>query len=52
MSASFVEGASITVPILSSNLNKDEIVLHPGISASLISALVALRSAFVAAHIE
>ena len=52
MSASFVEDASITVPILGSNLSEDEIVLHPNISASLISALVALRTAVVAAHIE
>jgi chromate reductase len=52
MSASFIEDASITVPILGSNLSEDEIVLHPGISASLISALVALRSAVVAARIK
>ncbi|CAG9933981.1 protein of unknown function [Candidatus Nitrotoga arctica] len=52
MSASFLEDASITVPILGSNLSEDEIVLHPNISASLISALVALRTAVVTARIE
>jgi len=52
MSASFVEDASITVPILGSNLSEDEIVLHPGTSASLIASLIALRAAVVAARIE
>ena len=52
MSASFVEDASVTVPILGSHLSEDEIVLHPNIAPSLISALVALRAAVVAAHIE
>ena len=45
MSACIVEEASITVPILGSNLSEDEIVLHPDISASLLAALVALRAA-------
>jgi len=44
MSTRIVEEASITVPILGSNLSEDEIVLHPGISASLLAALIALRS--------
>ena len=49
MSACIVEDASITVPILGSNLTEDEIVLHPTISASLLLALVALRAAVNAA---
>ena len=49
MSACIVEDASITVPILGSNLTEDEIVLHPTISASLLLALVALRAAVIAA---
>ena len=48
MSARIVEEASITVPILGSNLREDEIVIHPDISASLLAALVALRAAVVA----
>lgn len=52
MSACIVEEASITVPILGSNLSEDEIVLHPDISASLRAALLALRAAVVAARID
>jgi chromate reductase len=52
MSAYIVEEASITVPILGSNLSEDEIVHHPDISASLLAALVALRAVVVAAHIK
>lgn len=52
MSACIVEDASITVPILGSNLSEDEIVLHPAISASLLLALVALRAAVIAASTE
>jgi chromate reductase len=52
MSAHIIEEASITVPILGSNLSEDEIVLHPDISASLYAALVALRAAVVAARSE
>ncbi len=52
MSASIVEEASITVPILGSNLHEDEIVIHPDISASLLAALIALRAAVVAARAE
>ena len=52
MSARIVEEASITLPILGTNLGEDEIVLHPGISTSLLAALVALRAAVVAARIE
>jgi NAD(P)H-dependent FMN reductase len=50
MSACIVDEASITVPILGSNLSEDEIVLHPDISVSLLAALVALRAAVIAAH--
>jgi len=49
MSAFIVEESSISVPILGSGLNEDEIVLHPDISDSLLAALVALRAAVVAA---
>jgi len=52
MSAFFVEEASITVPILGSNLSEDEIVLHPVISASLREALVALRVAVDVAYTD
>lgn len=52
MSARIVEEASITLPILGSNLSEDEIVLHSGISVALLAALVALRAAVVAARIE
>jgi hypothetical protein len=52
MSAHIIEEASITVPILGSNLSEDEIVLHPDISASLYAALVAMRAAVVAARSE
>jgi NAD(P)H-dependent FMN reductase len=52
MSACIVDEASITVPILGSNLSEDEIVHHPDISASLLAALFALRTSVVAARIE
>ncbi len=52
MSARIIEEASITLPILGSNLSEDEIVLHPNISASILLALVALRAAVAAARIE
>ncbi|MFA7349932.1 MAG: NADPH-dependent FMN reductase [Methylotenera sp.] len=45
MSARIIENASITVPVLGSNLSEDGIVLHPEISASLRVALVALAVA-------
>lgn len=45
MSARIIENASITVPILGSNLSEDGIVLHPEISASLRAALAALAVA-------
>ena len=45
MSACIVDEASITVPLIGSNLSEDEIVLHPDISASLLVALFALRTA-------
>jgi len=45
MSARIAEKASITVPILGSNLSEDEIVFHPEISASLLAALVELHAA-------
>ena len=48
MSACIVDEASITVPILGSNLSEDGIVFHPDISASLLAALFALRAAVVA----
>ena len=50
MSARIVEEASITVPLLGSNLSEDEIILQPDISASLVAALVALRCAVVASE--
>ncbi len=50
MSGCIIEEASITVPILGSNLSEDEIVLHPGISSSLLAALAALGAAVVAAR--
>lgn len=52
MSALIVEEASITVPILGSNLSEDEIVLHPDISASLHAALFAMRAAVIDARIK
>lgn len=52
MSACIVEEASITVPILGSNLSEDEIVAHPDISASLLAVIFALRAAVVAARNE
>lgn len=45
MSARIVENASITVPILGSNLSEEKILLHPEISASLRTALAALAAA-------
>ena len=45
MSARIIENASITVPILGSNLSEDGIVLHPEISAPLRAALAALAVA-------
>lgn len=45
MSARIIENASITVPILGSNLSEDGIVLHPEISALLRAALAALAVA-------
>lgn len=52
MSARIAEEASITIPILGSNLSEDETVLHPEISALLLVALVALRAAVNAARTE
>lgn len=52
MSARIVEKASVTVPILGANLNEDEIVVDPDISAALLAALVALRVAVVAARMD
>ena len=52
MSACIVDEASITVPILGSNLSEDEMVHHPDISASLLAVLFALRASVVAARIE
>lgn len=45
MSARIIEAASITVPILGSNLSEEDMVQHPEISASLRVALAALRAA-------
>jgi chromate reductase len=42
MSARIVERASITIPILGSNLDEDGIVAHPEISLALRSAIVDL----------
>ena len=50
MSGCIIDEASITVPILGSNLSEDEIILHPGISSSLLAALAALRAAVVSAR--
>lgn len=47
MSAVIVEDASIAVPILGSKLNEDDIVAHPEISASLLAALLALRTSLL-----
>lgn len=52
MSACIVDEASITVPILGSNLSEDEIVLHPVISASLLKALIALSAAVDGAYTD
>lgn len=52
MSARIIEDASITVPIIGSNLGEEGIVTHPDISASLRAALIALRAAGVAARVE
>jgi hypothetical protein len=51
MSAQVVEPASVTVPILGSHLSEDQIVCHPGISATLCGALLALRAAVLAARL-
>lgn len=45
MSAVIVEAASMTVPILGSSLNEEDIVRHAEIAPALRNALLALRSA-------
>jgi hypothetical protein len=45
MSARVIEEASITLPILGSNLDEAGIVSHPEISVALRAALLALRAA-------
>lgn len=50
MSAYLVENASITVPILGSDLSEDEIVVHPEISNRLRAALDELRAAITVAR--
>ena len=47
MSARLIEDASITVHLLGSHLDEDDIVRHPEISAALRAALGALRAAVV-----
>ena len=52
MSARLVESASITLPILGSNLDEEGIVMHPEISLALHSALVELCTAVTEFHVE
>ena len=52
MSARLVESASITLPILGSNLDEEGIVMHPEISLELHSALVELCTAVTEFHVE
>jgi NAD(P)H-dependent FMN reductase len=47
MSARVIQAASITLPILGSNLDEAGIVSHPAISVALRDALLALRAAIV-----
>jgi hypothetical protein len=47
MSARIVEEASITLPILGSNLDESGIINHPAISAALRNALHAFRAKIV-----
>lgn len=51
MSAQVVAPASVTVPILGSHLSEDQIVHHPGISATLRGALLALHAAVLAVRL-
>jgi chromate reductase, NAD(P)H dehydrogenase (quinone) len=44
MSAQIMEEASIAVPILGSQLNEDDMVAHPTISAALCAALLTLQT--------
>lgn len=52
MSARVIEEASITIPILGSNLDEDGIVAHPVISSALRSALVEFYTAVIESHTE
>lgn len=45
MSARLVDEASITLPILGSDLSEDEIVEHPEIKPALLAALLSLKAA-------
>lgn len=45
MSARIVDGACITVPLLGSGLNEDDIVRHPQIASVLLAALSSLKAA-------
>jgi len=44
MSAELVEAASITVPLLGTELTVDEIASHPVISIAIVSALLELQA--------
>ena len=44
MSAELVEAASITVPLLGTELTEDEIASHPVISIAIVSALLELQA--------
>ena len=52
MSAHIVDGASITVPILGSNLSEDDIIEHPEIKPALIAALLSLKAVALSAASE
>jgi chromate reductase, NAD(P)H dehydrogenase (quinone) len=52
MSANIVKEASITVPILGSNLTEEEMFQHPEISTSLRAALLALQGAVFQPSLE